>query len=229
MLPRVLAFVVWALVAAGAAAWSLKLFSKPLQAPAETVIATSGAAQGGDWARLFGAVDSPAAAPAPTPLAPAPGGERFRLLGVAAPRSQAAGAEGVALISVDGKPARALRVGAVVDGDQVLQRVEARAASIGPRGGPSVLRLELPPLPPPATGVPGSAQAPAPRPPLPGMSAALPATAPAVHGAVMAMPADGSTAGHADEAGVTESAPGVVQGMPPQATPSASPQAQRQR
>jgi len=54
---------------------------------------------------------------------------------------------GAALISVDGKPAKPYRVGAVVDGSLVLQSVTGRKAVLtdGPKGV-AQLTLELPPL-----------------------------------------------------------------------------------
>lgn len=213
MLPRLLAFVVWALAAAGAVAWGFKLFATPLQAPVETVIASTAGAQDGDWSRLFSVAEKPAALPAPIALPP--GDARLRLVGVVAPHSRTASTQGVALISIDGKSPRALRVGAVVEGEQVLQRVEARAATIGPRGGPPSLRLELPPLPPPATGTPGAAQLPS-RPPMPPVGAITPAppTAPAVG---MLPSANPSPSAPVEEAGAVETAP---QAMPPAAAPA---------
>jgi general secretion pathway protein C len=133
----------------------LKLWASPLTAPPQTVLAQAAPAAGGDWSRLFGAEPPPAplaAAPAPPPES-----SRFQLIGVVAPRKAAAHAQGVALIAVDGKPPRAYRVGAVVDGQHVLQSVQARTVTLGPRQGPATIALELPPLPPPATGVPAAA------------------------------------------------------------------------
>jgi general secretion pathway protein C len=61
--------------------------------------------------------------------------------------------------------AKAYRVGTVVDGSIVLQSVHRFGAALGPPGGPAQVRLELPQLPPPATGtlpaVPGAAPVPA--------------------------------------------------------------------
>jgi general secretion pathway protein C len=57
-----------------------------------------------------------------------------------------------ALISVDGKPAKAFRIGALVDGQNVLQSVHARGASLGPRGGPTAIALNIPPPVAAATG-----------------------------------------------------------------------------
>ena len=101
---------------------------------------------------------------------------RFRLIGVVAPRAAAAAAEGLALIATDGKPAKAYRVGTAVDGEMVLLAVHARGASLGPRGQPAQVALELPALPPPATGtLPGAAGLPPlPRPAMAPVPRALP-------------------------------------------------------
>ena len=167
--PRAGAFAVWALVAAVALFWALRLGGSPLATPPHAKPVALDAAAAGDLARVLGG--PPPASVAVQAAAPsAPG--RFRLVGVAAPKVEGSGA-GVALIAIDDKPARAFRVGAVVDGDTVLQSVQARLAELGPRGAPASVRLELPALPPPATGVPGAGGAAAvgaariPLPPLP--------------------------------------------------------------
>lgn len=162
MFARLSAFVVWALVAAAAVAWGLKLAATPLVAPPQTLLAAPSPAAGGDWSRLFGAAPPPPAEPAAAEAPPPPPeSSRFQLIGVVAPRPVTAVAQGVALIAVDGKAPRAYRVGAVIDGEQVLRSVQQRAVSIGPRRGEPTLTLELPPLPPPATGVPMAAGGPA--------------------------------------------------------------------
>ena len=156
---RTVTLLVWAAVAASALFWGLKLFVKPAPAPAQAQVAQTGAAVRSDLSRLLG-VDAPlpvvAAAAEPAPDA------RFNLLGVVSPRASQAAAEAVALIAVDGKPARAYRVGAVVDGSHVLQSVSARGANLGPRGGASVISLNIAPPAaaatgqlPPATSQPG--------------------------------------------------------------------------
>ena len=142
--------LVWAVVAASAVYWGLKLAARPALVPAQAVVAVGSAPQG-DLTRLFGA--APAPAPEEAPVA-APANSRFQLLGVVAARGVAARSSGVALIAIDGKPPRAFRVGARVDGDNVLQSVAAREVAIGPRGGVALVSLQLPPPPPPATGVP---------------------------------------------------------------------------
>ncbi len=69
---------------------------------------------------------------------------RLILVGVVADVHSA----GVALIAVDGKPAKPFRVGATVDGSLVLQSVGARKATLGADRDASVpVVLELPALP----------------------------------------------------------------------------------
>jgi general secretion pathway protein C len=85
-------------------------------------------------ARSLGAVPVQAAA-APT-LA-----SRFQLQGVMTGGPDA----GAALISVDGKPAKPYRVGAVVADGLVLQLAQGRRISLGVAiDGPQALVLELP-------------------------------------------------------------------------------------
>lgn len=142
--------MVWAAVAASGLFWALKLGARPQAAPAQTQLAGLEAPLRGDLTRLLGSDPAPVvAAAAPAPAADA----RFSLLGVVSPRSGAgAAAGGVALIAVDGKPPRAYRVGAVVDGQHVLQAVSARGATLGPRGGAAAIALNIPPPPAAATG-----------------------------------------------------------------------------
>ena len=148
MLLRWVSMCVWALVAASAVFWGLRLFTKASPMPAQTQVADAGAARG-DLSRVLG-VDPPApvAAAAPEPTADA----RFALIGVVSPRGAAPGQGGVALISVDGKTPRAYKLGAVVDGQNVLQAVSARGVSLGPQGGPALVALNIPPPQPAATG-----------------------------------------------------------------------------
>lgn len=170
MSARLAAFVTWALVAASAVYWGLKLFVTPLGAPSHATTVAAAPLRG-DLSRVFGAppADEPAAA------APAPAvASRFQLIGVAAPREGQAG-PGVALIAIDGKPARPYRVGALVDGDWHLQAIRSRGISLGPSGGAAALSLELPALPPPATGT-----LPAPGTPLPGTPGPNSATQPVI-------------------------------------------------
>lgn len=144
---RLSAFIIWALVAASLVFWGLRLFVKPPVAPSHTQLASDSGPARVDLTRMLGA--PPVAAVAPSVQSPGLS-SRFQLTGVMAPK--VAGGAGIALIAVDGKMPRAYRVGAPVDGELVLQSVSLRTASIGPNQGAPAVVLELPMLPPPATG-----------------------------------------------------------------------------
>lgn len=171
MLARWLTFVLWAAVAASGVAWGLRLFVAAAPAPRDARVVDASQALRGEVARVLGAdAAPPAAAEASEAAGPAPD-PRFQLLGVVAPRPAKparAGRDphpshpshqshesraGVALIVVDGKPARAFRVGAKVDEDIVLKSVRMRGAELGPRDGAPTVSLEIAPPPPAATGV----------------------------------------------------------------------------
>ena len=147
---RLIAFVIWAAVAASAMFWALRLGASSPAAPAHTVAVGAATAPRGDLSRIFGAALVRDAGGV-NPIVEAPLSGRFRLLGVAAPR-QGGDRTGLALIAVDGKPARSYAVGTAVDGDMLLQSVHARGARLGPQGAAPRVTLELPALPPAATG-----------------------------------------------------------------------------
>lgn len=142
MLARLFAFAIWAVVAASVMFWGLRLLTSAPQAPAYTVSALDGVGLRGDLSRVFGAPPVAVAAAAAAPPAQA---SRFKLIGVAAPRD-AGEAGGLALISVDGKPARAINVGRSVEEGWVLQSVNRRGARLATNLGASTLDLEIPPL-----------------------------------------------------------------------------------
>ena len=151
MLARLSAFVIWALVAATAVFWGLRLFVRAPAAPAYAVPVGDTTLARGDLSRLLGS--APASAAAAAPIADA--NSRFKLLGIMAPRGPAdagVAAHGVALIAVDGKIPRAYTVGSKLDGDLVLQSVSLRTAAIGSGQGAPSITLELPPIAAPATG-----------------------------------------------------------------------------
>ncbi len=155
MWARTWAFLIWASVAALAVFWGLRLFGSSLEAPAHARPAPAQTVVRADLSRLLGADPVAALAPA-TPAEPAVDQGRFQLLGViAAGATGGQGGPGWATISVDGKPPRTYRVGSVIDGAHVLQKVAARGVDIGPRGAAPVLSLKLTALPPAATGRPG--------------------------------------------------------------------------
>lgn len=148
---RLSAFVIWALVAATAVFWGLRLGTRPAEAPPYTVPVGDVAVARGDLSRLLGATPTAAAAAVAAPEV----ASRFRLLGIMAPKAAAASAQpghGVALIAVDGKPPKAFVVGAALDTNLILQSVSLRTAAIGPAQGAAAVTLELPPLVAAATG-----------------------------------------------------------------------------
>lgn len=190
MLSRVSAFVIWSIVAATIVFWVLRLGVSGTAIPAYAIAVDRSAPLRGDLARLFGA--APVAVAAGPEAAPEPP-SRFKLVGVMAPRGaqEGEGRYGLALIAVDGKPAKAYPVGASLDGDLVLQAVSLRTASVGPAEGGRSTLLELPALPPVATGVlPGLGMAVPPVPAPPSAMAPRPVlTAPAVAPAPTGVPA----------------------------------------
>jgi general secretion pathway protein C len=143
MQARLLAFVIWAAVAASAVYWLLQLWTSSPAAPAHTVAVATTPPPRGNLDNVLGApkATSPTAAPVEPALA-----SRFKLLGVAAPR-EGGDSTGLALIAVDGKPARGFKVGAAIDGDLVLQSVHARGAALGNKGAAPAVSLELPAVP----------------------------------------------------------------------------------
>lgn len=171
MTARLLAFVIWAAVAATVVFWGLRLFVGSPSAPTHVGVAGGAAAPRGDVTRLLGGASAPLAANAVATTS-----SRFRLVGVVAPRVDGSDT-GVALIAVDDKPARAYRIGAPVDDSWIVQAVHVRSASLGPRGGATALNLELPPPPAPATGtlVPPVALMPPPQVPAPAVAPLPPA------------------------------------------------------
>jgi len=157
MTARALAFLTWAVFAASAMFWGLRLFVSAPSAPGNAVAVSTQNVAVNDFSRLLGRAPTVAAAPPPEAAS------RFKLVGVVAPRSLAEGtSEGLALISIDGKPARHYRVGSPVEGEMTLLGVSARGAELGPSGGPATITLNLPAPPSAATGVlPGVMQGPA--------------------------------------------------------------------
>lgn len=144
-----MAFLVWLLLGVSLTYWGIQFLARPMATPADAVAATESHSERADLSRLLGVTPVQAA----TPEAEAPTQTRLRLLGLVAPRQERAAqaGEGVALIEVDGV-ARTVRVGAKVDGDQQLLRVDAKTATIGLPGQAPTQVLQLAPLPAPATG-----------------------------------------------------------------------------
>ncbi len=150
MASRIFALIIWAAVAASLAYWGLRWLARPTGVPANaTSVSLDSGAQGDLHRLLTGPVK--ASAPVQDPSAASALASRLKLLGVVAPRKEN-DPGGVALLSIDGKPPKAIRVGGVIDGDMVLKSLTQRGATIGPTDGPALTTLDLPLLPPPATG-----------------------------------------------------------------------------
>jgi general secretion pathway protein C len=176
MSARWFAFVIWAAVAATVAAWGLRLSATPPAVPVYTVpVAESGALRG-DVLRLLGRDAQPARSAPAAPVVASEAG-RFKLLGVVAPRDERYSAAGLALIAIDDKPARPVRVGGNVGDGLVLLGVHRRGASLGPQDGAPTVSLELPERPPPSTGKVALPPMRAPAPTPPAVAAPVPAEA----------------------------------------------------
>jgi general secretion pathway protein C len=139
---RLLTLCLGGLVAASVVAWTLKvqgLQSTPSIAPIAMV--PTAYPELTHVAKALGAVAKPTAdVPVPAPILAS---SRFVLVGVVA-----IGAQGAALIAVDGKPAKPYSVGATVGDTFVLQSVQARQAVLGsgaadsaPAGGQVMLTM----------------------------------------------------------------------------------------
>lgn len=149
MASRIAALLIWAAVAASLAHWGLRWLAPPTGVPHNAASVTLETGVRGDIQRLLtGPVRTEG--PQANPSAASALASRIKVLGVMAPApGQSAG---VALLSIDGKPPRAIRVGGVIDGDMVLQDLSQRSARIGPQDGTNFLTIDLPGLPPAATG-----------------------------------------------------------------------------
>lgn len=149
MVSRLLAFVVWALAAGGLVFWALRLAAEPLPVPPQAMPVVGQVGSPGAVVRMLGGGRAPAEQVA---TAPPPESSRFRLIGVMAPH-EGSGGSGVALLSIDGKPPRAYALGAAIEGDLVLQALGHRSATFARGTNGPAFTLELPPLPPPQTGM----------------------------------------------------------------------------
>jgi len=152
MASRILALIIWAAVAASLAYWGLRWLAQPTGVPPNATPVSLDDGIHGDLHRLLaGPATAASGADQPDTSAASALASRMKLLGVVAPR-EAGGAGGVALVSIDGKPPRAIRVGGVIEGDLLLQSLTQRGAAIGQANAPASVTLDLPLLPGPATG-----------------------------------------------------------------------------
>ena len=152
MASRILALIIWAAVAASLAFWGLRWLAQPTAVPPNASAVSLDNAGKGDPHKLLAGPAKASGPAAPDNGQNAMLAGRIKLLGVVAPKHPE-DQGGVALISVDNNPPRAIRIGGIVDGQNVLRSLTQRGAEIGPADGPTALTLDLPLLPAPATGV----------------------------------------------------------------------------
>jgi general secretion pathway protein C len=148
-LPRLAAFVLSAVATASIAFWALKWpLSQPrtdtsqLSLPGSQIGSANPQASG----RLMGALQPnlPGDAPPTRSMQAVNAASRLHLAGVVSTHREA----GMALIAIDGKPARPFAVGTVVDGNLRLLGVTRTQASLGPAlDAPASLVLQLPQQP----------------------------------------------------------------------------------
>ena len=141
--PRLMAFSLSALAAAGAAYWVLQWPDASVLSSSPMAISTTDAPDPQGLVRLLGGAGANAAQAPVTqaPVTQAP--SRFVLTGVVADRAQS----GAALIALDGQASKPYRVGASVADGLVLQSVTARRAVLAPAlSAPAALTLEMKPL-----------------------------------------------------------------------------------
>lgn len=123
---RLTTALVWALAAAGAVFWALRLGEPAQPGPAAVAAPAPLAPNAQGLAHLLGQRSAPAA----IAVVAAEQKSAYQLLGVlAGTRSQ----RGAALIAVDGKAAKPYRVGATIEGPDglVLQSLQGREARLG--------------------------------------------------------------------------------------------------
>ncbi len=138
--PRVVAFFLWMLAALSASFWLMKtigLSETPVRADA--IAAPTPAVNTADLLRVLG--PGIQAGPSPivsTPQVPDPG-IKMQLLGVVTGRKNA----GIALIALEGQPARPFRVGSKIGETYRLDRVTTRSATLAAADGAASITLEL--------------------------------------------------------------------------------------
>ena len=179
---RLVTVAVWSLVAWSATTWTLKFVGSRSASASTTpaLLAAAPVSEQAQMARVFGpGIDKPGDnTVAPVPLAIDPS-TRFALVGVVANRAS----RGVALLSVEGKPARPYRVGSTVDDAYTLKSVTPRSATLATTqtGASFTVNLAVAPTlgaASPSPGIPGLPANPASAvaPPRIGPGAVLPMT-----------------------------------------------------
>ena len=137
---RLGSFSVWGLVAFSIVFWTLRLMQQPTPSlPVATVAPRAAQADAASMVRVFGrSVVKPVNVAAPERPLIDPS-TRFVLMGVAAQRNN----QGVALIAVDGKPARPYRTGGKIEDAYVLRSVTKISATLQDESAATNFTLEL--------------------------------------------------------------------------------------
>ena len=143
--PALVTTAVWTALGLSAVAWGLALWPSDRQPLAVSVASLEAApvplVQAADIARVLG---THSASPSSSPVAAAPTAVRMSLLGVA----MAGKANAIAVISLDGQPAKPFHVGDTVSTGLVLQAVTSTHALLGAAlKSPTLSTLELPKRP----------------------------------------------------------------------------------
>jgi len=143
--PALVTTAVWTALGLSAVAWGLALWPSDRQPLAVSVASLEAApvprVQAADIARVLG---THSASPSSLPVAAAPTAVRMSLLGVA----MAGKANAIAVISLDGQPAKPFHVGDTVSTGLVLQSVTSTHALLGAAlKSPTLSTLELPKRP----------------------------------------------------------------------------------
>jgi general secretion pathway protein C len=186
---RLTTLLIWAAVLGSAVAWGLPLFTHATPVPPGASLAAPAPPPGGSLARLLG--QPPAAPVAEAPVVAQ--SSRFQLVGVVAARP--GGGSGLALIAVDGKPAKPVRVGREVEPGLRLLTVAHRQVELGPGPGATSVTLNLAPLPEAQRGRPDDMAAPMAAPmAVPGMVVPQVRVAPGVMPGAMRVPPMGQPA-----------------------------------
>lgn len=133
---RVFTLLIWLLVGLCAAYWAFKFVTtKPVEATA-ALAAPTGVVDSKAVGKLLGATDAVAGKTANTPAS-----TKFVLFGLAS----SAGGQGVALIALDGKPAKPYRVGSAVADDLLLKSISKTGVMLATSlQAPDGVTLELP-------------------------------------------------------------------------------------
>jgi general secretion pathway protein C len=150
---RIITFLLWALTAASAAFWVLQGASAKVSSSGQALGAVAPNSASNSAASLSTATSPQLTAQvamalgAKNAVTPTAASElsalqaRFQLMGVL----NAGGKRGVALIALDGKPAKPYRVGTSIEDDWQVLSVAARSVSIGRQGqATTAFELQLP-------------------------------------------------------------------------------------